>query len=155
MSTTTSITTTIADTTPVVTPGGVRVTEATQVNRPARVWTVGLASGAVAAAATSLTAVGAATLGEEIAVGGEQIPASGFATLTMIGAVLGIAIAELCRRVRRPRSAFVAVTMTLTALSIIPDVIADATWTSRLLLAATHLIAAAIVVPALARRLDG
>ena len=149
-----STTTTITSTTPVVTSDGVHVIEPEQATRPARVWTAGLASGAVAAVATSLTAVVAATLGEEIAIGGERIPTSGFAMLTMIGAVLGIAIAKLCRRVRRPRKAFVAVTATLTALSIIPDVIADATWTSRLLLAATHLIAAAIVVPALARRLD-
>lgn len=125
----------------------------TTTTRRARVWTVGLAAGAVAAVATSLTAAVATAAGQDLEVAGEAIPASGFAVLTLVGAVLGIGIAKLTQRTRRPRTVFVTTTGVLTALSIIPDVVADATWATRLLLAATHLIAAAIVIPAIARRL--
>lgn len=122
--------------------------------RNARVWTIGVVAGAVAAVATSLVAVLAAAAGEEIAISGEPIPASGFATLTMVGAVFGIAIAKLVQRTHDPRASFVKVTAVLTALSIIPDALADTSWTGRLLLAATHVLAAAIIVPALAHRLE-
>lgn len=122
--------------------------------RRARVWTVCLASGVAAAAATTLIAVIATAAGLDIEIGGEPIPASGFAVLTLVGAVLGSAIAKLAQRTRRPRGVFVTATVVLTALSIVPDVVADAVWSTRLLLAATHLIAAAIIIPAVARRLD-
>jgi hypothetical protein len=44
------------------------------------------------------------------------------------------------------------VTVALTALSIVPDVIADATVGTKFVLALTHVVAAAIIVPALACR---
>lgn len=119
-----------------------------------RVWTAGLAAGLVAAVATSTIAAIAHASGVGLAVGGEQIPASGFAMLTVVGAVLGIAIAAITRRASRPRATFVLVTAALTGLSIVPDLVADATWATRLILAATHVVAAAIIVPALARRLE-
>jgi peptidoglycan/LPS O-acetylase OafA/YrhL len=59
----------------------------------------------------------------------------------------------LARRARRPQHTFVVTTVALTALSIVPDALADATTGTRLTLALTHVIAAAIVIPALARRL--
>ena len=43
--------------------------------------------------------------------------------------------------------------MALTALSLIPDAIADANSTTKALLMLTHLVAAMIVVPAITRRL--
>lgn len=122
--------------------------------RRARVWTVGIAAGIAAAVATTAAATVATAAGLDIEIGGEVIPTSGFAVLTLVGALLGIAIAKVTQHTRRPRSVFVTATVVLTALSIVPDVVADATWSTRLLLAATHLIAAAIMIPSLARRLD-
>lgn len=119
-----------------------------------RVWTVGLAAGVVAAAATSLAAVIATALGADLAIGGEQIPTSGFAMLTFVGAIVGSAIAKVAQRTDRPHRTFVRTTVVLTALSLIPDVVADATWSTRVLLGVTHLIAAAIIVPALASRVS-
>jgi hypothetical protein len=88
-----------------------------------------------------------------VAVGGERIPILGFAQLTLIGALLGIGLAKLTtRRASRPRHMFVRVTVALTALSIVPDVIADATVGTKFVLALTHVVAAAIIVPALACR---
>ena len=45
-------------------------------------------------------------------------------------------------------------TLLLTALSIVPDVLADAQVSTRLTLALTHVVAAVIVIPALASRLS-
>ena len=46
-------------------------------------------------------------------------------------------------------------TVVLTALSLVPDAIADAATATKALLMVTHLVAAAIVIPAVARRLAG
>jgi Family of unknown function (DUF6069) len=48
---------------------------------------------------------------------------------------------------------FLRTTLVLMALSIAHDVVADATKASRFVLAVTHLIAAAIVMPLIASRL--
>jgi hypothetical protein len=90
-----------------------------------------------------------------LAVGGAPIPVSGFATLTAVFSVVGLALAMvLARTARRPRTAFVRTTIALTALSLVPDVLADASATTKMLLMLTHVVAAAIVIPAIARRLS-
>jgi hypothetical protein len=123
--------------------------------RPSKaVWRTGLAAGAVASAATALVAGLAGAAGVSLEVGGGPIPPLGFANLTMIGALVGVAIAAvLARRARRPRTTFVRVTVMLTLLSLVPDVIADADSSTRLILGLTHVLAAAIIVPAIAHRL--
>jgi hypothetical protein len=114
----------------------------------------GLASGVVAAAATTAVAGIAHAAGVSLDISGEPIPLAAFAQLTfvatMIGTVLAVAFA---RRAARPRHTFVVTTLVLTALSIVPDALADAQVATRLTLAMTHLFAAAIVIPALSRRL--
>jgi multisubunit Na+/H+ antiporter MnhB subunit len=118
------------------------------------VWRVGLVSGAIAAAANTALAAITHQFGVSLAIAGEQIPILGFAQLTMIGALLGVVIAAvLARRSRSPRTWFVRVTVALTALSLVPDVVADADVATRITLGLTHLVAAAIVVPVIARRL--
>ena len=69
---------------------------------------------------------------------------------TMIGTLLA---AVFARRAARPRRTFVVTTISLTLLSFVPDVIADAHVSTRLTLALTHVVAAALVIPALASRL--
>ncbi|WP_345482543.1 DUF6069 family protein, partial [Actinopolymorpha pittospori] len=59
----------------------------------------------------------------------------------------------LARWARHPRRTFLRTTVVLTALSLVPDAIADASSPTKALLMLTHLVAAAIVVPAIARRL--
>ncbi len=70
---------------------------------------------------------------------------------TLVGVVLAIVLA---RRATRPRRTFVVTTVVLTAVSLVPDVVADATTATRFVLALTHVVAAAIVIPALASRLS-
>jgi hypothetical protein len=114
----------------------------------------GLLSGAVAAVATSATVLTAHALGVDVAIAGEQVPVAGFAQFVLVGALLGVALAKvLARNASHPRSTFVRSTVALTALSIVPDLVVDATTGSRLVLALTHLIAASIIIPVLAARL--
>jgi len=78
----------------------------------------------------------------------------GFAQLTFVAAIIGTVMAVvMSQRATRPRPTFVITTLALTALSIIPDVAADAHTSTRLVLALKHVIAATIVIPALASRL--
>jgi hypothetical protein len=115
----------------------------------------GLTATTVAAAATAAVAARGDLAGISLAVGGAPIPASGFAVLTAVFSVVGLALAlVLARTVRRPRTAFVRTTIALTALSLVPDVLADASADTKALLMLTHLVAAAIVIPAIARRLS-
>ncbi|MGH3243072.1 MAG: DUF6069 family protein [Spirillospora sp.] len=113
-----------------------------------------VAAGVAAAATASIAAVGKAA-GISVTMGGEAIPASGFAVLTVIFSVVGLVLALVLGRVaRRPRGAFVRTTIVLTALSLVPDVLADASTATKALLMLTHLVAAAIVIPVIARRLS-
>ena len=110
-----------------------------------------------AGAAVATTAIGAiAKAGDVPLVVGEmeiQIPM--FAVFTVIGAALGALIAtQAQKRAGRPRSIFLATTLVLTALSIVPDVTADATTATKVTLVAAHLVAAAVIIPALAARLS-
>lgn len=110
---------------------------------------------AVAAVATAALAAAGAAAGIGAVVGGMPIPASGFAVLTAIFSVVGVLLAlGLSRWARRPRTTFVRTTVVLTVLSLVPDVVADASVTTKVLLMLTHVVAAAIVIPAVARRLS-
>jgi hypothetical protein len=115
----------------------------------------GVVATALACAATAATAAAGQAAGISIEVGGAPIPVSGFAVLTAVCSLAGLVLAVvLARFARRPRTAFVRSTVALTVLSLVPDVIADATSGTKVLLMLTHLIAAAIVIPAVARRLS-
>jgi len=117
-----------------------------------------LAAGAVAtvvaSVATSAVAAAGNAAGISLDISGAPIPVTGFATLTAIFSVVGLVLAAaLARFARRPRTVFVRTTVVLTALSLVPDVLADAASGTKVLLMLTHLVAAAIVIPAVARRL--
>jgi hypothetical protein len=116
--------------------------------------TGGLTAVAAATAATSVLAAAGEFAGFGAVVGGAPIPVSGFALLTAVFSLAGLVLAlVLARRARHPRPAFVRTTLVLTALSLVPDVLADASAATKVLLMLTHLVAAAIVIPAIARRL--
>jgi hypothetical protein len=140
--------TTFATTTTTATEAPARTT------RARAFWAAGLVSGAFAAAATTLIAAAARAADVPLAIDGEEIPLFGFAQLTMMGAVIGTVFAvSLAKWARRPQRTFVVTTVVLTAVSLVPDVMANATTGSKLVLMLTHVVAAAIVVPALAKRL--
>jgi hypothetical protein len=114
----------------------------------------GSAATVAAAVATSAVAAAGQAVGISTAVAGAPIPVSGFAVLTAIFSVLGLVIATGLRRfARHPRTAWIRTTVVLTVLSFVPDVLADATIATKALLILTHVVAAAIVIPVVARRL--
>lgn len=114
----------------------------------------GVAAAAAASAATMAVAAAGRAAGTSLEVGGAAIPVAGFAVLTALCSLVGLVLAAVLSRVaRHPRRTFVRTTVVLTALSLVPDVIADAAPATKALLMLTHLVAAAIVIPAVARRL--
>jgi hypothetical protein len=123
--------------------------------RTTPLWRTGLRAGAIAAAATTAVAGLAMAAGVPLEIDGEQIPLLGYAQLTLVCAALGVLLAKAARRwAGNPRRAFLVTTLVLTALSFVPDLTAPAATTAtRLVLIATHVVAAAIVIPALAARL--
>jgi len=119
-----------------------------------RVLRTGAGAGAVAAVATAATAAIAHAAGVSLAVGGKNIPVGGFASMTVLGALVGTVLAvALARRSSQAARTFVRVTLALTVLSFLPDAFAAAPYGTRLTLALTHVVAAVIVIPAVARRL--
>ncbi len=119
------------------------------------VWRTGVVYGLVASAATTAVAGIAHSAGVSLDISGEAIPLAGFAQLTFVFTMVGTLLAAVfARRASRPRHTFVATTLALTALSVVPDVLADAATATRITLALTHVVAAAIVIPALSSRLS-
>ncbi|MFG1925414.1 DUF6069 family protein [Cryptosporangium sp. NPDC048952] len=114
----------------------------------------GLAATAAASIATSAVAAAGSAAGISLDVSGAPIPVPGFASLTAVFSIVGLVLAAvLARFASHPRRAFVRTTVALTVLSLVPDLLADADPSTKALLMVTHLVAAAIVIPAVARRL--
>ncbi|MEU4474498.1 DUF6069 family protein [Micromonospora sp. NPDC023888] len=132
----------------------------TATTTPAGTSTIGalIRTGAVATVAASAATMAVAAVGHaagiSLDVADAPIPVSGFGVLTATFSLVGVLLAALLSRFAgRPRRTFVRTTVALTVLSLVPDVIVDAGAGTRALLMLTHLVAATIVIPALARRL--
>ena len=109
-------------------------------------------AGVAAAAITTATAAALHAAGVSFEVGGEMIPLAGFAQLTFLGAVIGgVALAVLNRLSNDPSRRFVQTTIALTALSCVPSIALGDDIATKVALVTLHLVAAAIIVPALAR----
>jgi amino acid transporter len=119
------------------------------------VWRHGVAATAAAATATTTLAAIAHQAGVSFADRtGAGIPLAGFTQLTVVFSLVGVALAAvLARRARHPRRTFVRTTVTLVALSFVPDLVVGFGVASAVTLMALHTVAACIVIPTLARRL--
>jgi Family of unknown function (DUF6069) len=116
----------------------------------------GLVAALAAAALTTLTAALARAAGVdfEIPDGGEAIPLPGFAVVTGFFSLLGVVLAAgLLRWSTRPARRFVLTTVTLTAISLVPPLLSEAAPVTAATLLVLHLVAAAVVIPTLARSL--
>ena len=121
----------------------------------ARLTVAGVAATAVASVATAAVAAAGSAAGISLQVNGGPIPVQGFGTLTALFSLVGLVLAVvLARFARTPRRTFIRTTVALTALSLVPDAIVAAALATKALLMFTHLIAAAIVIPAVARKLS-
>jgi hypothetical protein len=121
-------------------------------------WQVGAAAGVVGAAVVALVAAvaKAADVPLEVADSSskapEVIPTFGFVTIMLVSAAVGIVLAmALARWAKHPARTFTIVTLALTAVSfVLPHTTHNATTATRLVLDLTHVVGAAIVIPALA-----
>jgi hypothetical protein len=109
----------------------------------------GAFAGVAAAVATTIMAAVASAADVSFEIEGKVTPLSTFTELTLVGAALGVGMAALLRR-RRP---FVVAAVVATALSLVPSIALPDDTASSVVMVATHLVAAAIVVPVLAGRL--
>jgi hypothetical protein len=117
---------------------------------------VGLVAGTIAAALTLglVVAAGAAGVSFEVPEGGESIPLLAFPQFVIVSTLLGLLLAAgLTRWAAHPARAFVWVTVALTALSLVPPFVMGTTAATSVCLVVLHLVAAAIVIPAIAGRL--
>ncbi|MEU5727018.1 DUF6069 family protein [Micromonospora sp. NPDC047738] len=119
------------------------------------VWKHGVAAAVVASVTTTVLAAVASAAGISFADStGASIPIAGFTQLTLLFSLAGVGIAAvMARKARRPRRTFVRTTVTLTALSIVPDLTFGFDAGSAATLITLHIVATAIVVPTLAGRL--
>ncbi len=136
---------TVTSTSPDVTVGRARTRLARTL--PRATFSVGV----LAAAVTTAAAAALRGAGAPLAVHG-KIPLASFAQVPFFAAVIGgLLVALLNRRSCAPRQRFFQVTIGLTVLSLlVPAAFAD-TSASKIALVGLHLVAAAIIVPVLAR----
>jgi hypothetical protein len=124
--------------------------------RTTPLWRTTAVAGVAAAAATTAVAGVVHAAGVSLAIDGEAIPLLGFAQLTLLGAALGgLLLAVLVRTSTAPRRRFLQLTVALTALSCVPSLAWPDDVATKVALVATHVLAAAIILPALARRTRG
>jgi hypothetical protein len=141
--------------TAIVTDPDLSVREADRSAAKPSLWRAGAIAGVCAAAATTTIAAAAHAAGVSFEnAPGQAIPLPGFAQLTLVFTLVGVLLAAgIRRRSANPPSTFAKVTVALTALSLVPDLTMGFGVSSAVTLMATHLVAAAIVIPTLAGRL--
>ncbi|HYD08862.1 MAG TPA: DUF6069 family protein [Acidimicrobiales bacterium] len=111
--------------------------------------------GVLAAAAVTAVAIAADAAGVPLEIEGERIPLLGFPQLVLVCTAVGAVLAAGLRRwASSPARTFVRVALALTVLSFVPDLTITATTATKVVLIATHVVAAAIVIPRIARSLD-
>jgi heme A synthase len=126
------------------------------------VWLVSALAGLTAAAATELYGLAARAVGIPMAAGNIGATTSGpitvgmFAMGTLICTFWGTVLAVLLARyATRPARAYAWATVALTVVSLAaPFGAGDTATSTKLMLAVAHLVAAAIVIPTVTRRLS-
>jgi hypothetical protein len=116
----------------------------------------GLVATLAAMVATTIAAALAHAAGVDFEVpdGGEAIPLPGFAVVTGVFSVVGVVIAgALLRWSARPARRWVGTAVSLTALSLVPPLLAGADAATTGALVGLHLVPAAIMIPTLGRSL--
>ena len=121
-----------------------------------RLAATGLIATLAAMVATTLAAALAKAVGVELQIpdGGETIPLSGIAFVTGVFSVVGVVMAAaLLRWSARPAERFVWTAVALTAISLVPPIVSGAHPATVTALIGLHLVAAAVMIPSLARSL--
>ncbi len=118
-------------------------------------------TGSIATLAAMVATTLAAALGQAVGVdfeipeGGETVPLSGFAVVTGFFSLVGVVLAvALVRWSARPAERFVWMAVSLTVISLVPPFLVGASATTTAALLGLHLVAAAVMIPTLARSLS-
>jgi hypothetical protein len=112
------------------------------------------ALGAMTATTVAAALAHAGGVDFEIPAGGETIPLAGFAVVTGFFSMVGIVMAAaLLRWSAQPAKRFVWTASALTAISLVPPLLAGASMATTSTLLVLHLIAATVMIPTLARGL--
>ncbi|HEY2880307.1 DUF6069 family protein [Nocardioides sp.] len=118
-------------------------------------------TGSIATLAAMVATTFAAALGRAVGVdfevpeGGETIPVPGFAVVTGFFSLVGVVLAvALVRWSARPAERFVWTAVSLTVISLVPPFLVGASATTTAALLGLHLVAAAVMIPTLARSLS-
>ena len=125
------------------------------------VWRVGAIASITGAIATEVLSLGARVLdipmnaADPGADAAKHVPVGGFAMAVLLWAAVGVVLAAVfARRAARPARTFAVTTVALTVLSLGGPIFATHTETAtKVVLLLAHLVAAAIVIPPLTRRL--
>ncbi|MEU0081864.1 DUF6069 family protein [Micromonospora tulbaghiae] len=122
-----------------------------------RLAVTGLVATPAAMVVTTLAAALARAAGVDFEIpdgGGETIPLGGFAVVTGFFSLVGVVVAAvLLRFSARPARRFVWTAVALTALSMVPPFLVGAAAPTVIALVGLHLVAAAVMIPALTRSL--
>ncbi|MFI5708737.1 DUF6069 family protein [Kribbella sp. NPDC051620] len=121
-----------------------------------RLVSIGVVATVAAMAASTLAAALAQAVGVdfEVPAGGETIPLAGFAVVTGFFSAVGVVIATaFLRWSARPAKRFVWTAGSLTAISLVPPLLAGTDAAATGALVALHLIAATVMIPTLTRSL--
>jgi uncharacterized protein DUF6069 len=118
----------------------------------------GIVATLAAMTATTLAAALARSVGVDFEVpdGGESIPLTGIAVVTGFLSVVGTVLAAaLLRWSAHPAERFVRTAGSLTAISLVPPLVSGGDAATAVALVGLHLVAAAVMIPALTRNLRG
>jgi hypothetical protein len=110
-------------------------------------WKHGMATGLVAAAVVTAIAGAFHAAGATLSLVDGALPLLSFAQMVLLSTVVGIVVAR-----HTSRTTFYRVTVALTVLSCVPDLAWGAGAVDKAGLVLTHVVAAAIIIPRLARR---
>jgi hypothetical protein len=114
----------------------------------------GLLAALTAMVATGVGAAVAGAAGVDLVVDGGQLPVSGIAFVTGVFSLVGVVLAAaLLRWAGRPAEVFVRIAVGLTVLSLVPPLLWAADAATTVTLVVLHVVAAAVMIPALARSL--
>ena len=124
-----------------------QATQATPAQGTRVTWQRGLATGAVASVVVTAVAAVFQAAGHTLGVDDGAIPLASFAQMILLSTVVGIVVAR-----HTSRTTFFRAAVALTVLSCVPDIAWGDGFVSTAGLVLTHVVAAAIIVPRLARR---
>jgi hypothetical protein len=148
-------------TTTVTVPSATQPSAVDTWSRSAALWKVGVVAGLGGALAAEVVGLVGRAIDVPMRAGAigadtsDAIPVGSFAFMTLMWTAVGLGLAAALRRwAHRPARTFVVSTVALTALSLLSPIFAgDTTTATTVVLCLTHVVAATVVVPVLARRL--